>query len=193
MRASACCAATSPTPRRRGCAASSSTAACECWTRLLSMGRPHTRTAITCPSPTRRRRSRTRADRRSRTSRAPCCLEFRNGRCRSAASTRKRTSLLGRSGEFFGALDGSYRSSFSSSPSASRYLVVEGYSLLNARVGFRWTDGWTLSLWCRNLLDKNYYELLTAAPGNTGLYVGQPGDRRTIGLTMRVTLRSGRS
>ena len=105
----------------------------------------------------------------------------------------KRTSLLGRSGELFGALDGSYRSSFSSSPSASRYLVVEGYSLLNARVGFRWTDGWTLTLWSRNLLNKDYYELLTAAPGNTGLFVGQPGDRRTMGLTMRVTFRAGRS
>ena len=63
---------------------------------------------------------------------------------------------------------------------------VDGYSLLNARVGFRWADGWTLSLWSRNLLDKNYYELLTAAPGNTGLFVGQPGDGRTIGVTMRI-------
>ena len=51
---------------------------------------------------------------------------------------------LGRTGEFFGAFDASYRSSFSSSASASRYLVVDGYSLLNARVGFRWADGWTL-------------------------------------------------
>jgi iron complex outermembrane recepter protein len=97
---------------------------------------------------------------------------------------------IGRPGEFFGALDSSYRSSFSSSASASKYLVVEGYSLLNARVGFRWADGWTLTLWSRNLLDKDYYELLTAAPGNTGLFVGQPGDGRTIGLTMRITFAS---
>ena len=69
---------------------------------------------------------------------------------------------------------------------ASRYLVVDGYSLLNARVGFRWAAGWTLSLWSRNLLDTHYYELLSAAPGNTGLFVGQPGDGRTIGLTMRI-------
>ena len=33
-----------------------------------------------------------------------------------------------------------------------------------------------ISVWSRNLLDKDYYELLTAAPGNTGLFVGQPGD-----------------
>ena len=53
-----------------------------------------------------------------------------------------RGSFLGRAGEFFGALDASYRSSFSSSATFSRYLVVPGYPLLNARVGFRSrTDG----------------------------------------------------
>jgi iron complex outermembrane receptor protein len=98
--------------------------------------------------------------------------------------------LLSRTGDFFLALDTSYRSSFSSSPSASRYLIVDGYSLVNARVGFRWTDGWTVSLWSRNLLDKDYFELLTAAPGNTGLYVGQPGDGRTVGVTLRMALRT---
>ena len=87
-------------------------------------------------------------------------------------------------------LDASYRSSFSSSASYSRYLVVDGYSLLNARVGFRAADGWTVFVWSRNLLDKDYFELLTAAPGNTGLYVGQPGDGRTVGVTLRVALKS---
>ena len=99
-------------------------------------------------------------------------------------------TVLGRAGELVGAVDASYRSSFSSSASASKYLVVDGYALLNARVGFQWADGWALTLWSRNLLDKNYYELLTAAPGNTGLYVGQPGDGRTVGLTMRIAFAS---
>jgi iron complex outermembrane receptor protein len=102
-----------------------------------------------------------------------------------------RERFVGRTGEYFGAFDTSYRSSFSSSSSASTYMVVDGYSLLNARVGFRAADGWTLSVWSRNLLDKEYYDLLSAAPGNTGLYVGQPGDGRTVGVTMRVTFRSG--
>jgi iron complex outermembrane receptor protein len=90
----------------------------------------------------------------------------------------------------FGAVDASYRSSFSSSASYSRYLVVDGYQLLNARIGFRARDGWTPLFWSRNLLDKDYFELLTAAPGNTGLYVGQPGDGRTAGVTLRVALKS---
>lgn len=99
-------------------------------------------------------------------------------------------TVFGTRGELFGVADTSYRSSFSSSASASRYLVVDGYSLLNARVGFRWAEHWALSLWSRNLLDKDYFELLTAAPGNTGLYVGQPGDQRTAGVTLRVSLGS---
>jgi iron complex outermembrane receptor protein len=98
-------------------------------------------------------------------------------------------TMFGRAGEFFGAVDASYRSSYSSSASASTYLVIDDYSLVNARVGFRWADGWVLSLWARNLFDTDYFELLSAAPGNSGLYVGLPGDPRTVGVTMRMTFR----
>jgi iron complex outermembrane receptor protein len=98
--------------------------------------------------------------------------------------------LLGQQGEFFTVVDASYRSRFSSSSTASNYLYVDGYALFNARVGFRWADGWSVSAWSRNLFNKNYYELLSAAPGNTGLIVGQPGDARTFGVTLRVALRS---
>ena len=93
---------------------------------------------------------------------------------------------LGRSAQVYGGLDGSYRTDFSSSPSASKYLIVPAYGLLNLRAGVRWTNGWGLTVWARNLLDEQYYELLTAAPGNTGLYVGQPGDPRTVGVSLRM-------
>jgi iron complex outermembrane receptor protein len=102
----------------------------------------------------------------------------------------KRGRLTGRSGQYFGAFDTSYRSSFSSNASASRYLIVGGYSLTNVRVGFRAADGWTLSVWSRNLFNKDYYDLLTAAPGNSGLFVGQPGDPRTFGVTLRLSFKS---
>jgi len=98
-------------------------------------------------------------------------------------------AVFGRRGEMFGALDTSYRSAFSSSATPSRYLVVDGYALLNARVGFRWADGWAVSLWSRNLLNEDYFELLSAAPGGSGLYVGLPGDPRTVGVTLRMTWR----
>ena len=107
---------------------------------------------------------------------------------------RIRATVLGRTGEFFGALDASYRSSFSSSASASRYLVVDGYSLLNARVGFRWADGWTLSLWSRNLLNKDYFELLRRRLATPVSMSGSPEIRRTVGVTLRMTFdRSERS
>jgi iron complex outermembrane receptor protein len=102
----------------------------------------------------------------------------------------KRGRLSGRSGQYFAAFDTSYRSSFSSNASASKYLVVDGYSLTNVRFGFRASDAWTLSVWSRNLFNKDYYDLLTAAPGNTGLFVGQPGDPRTLGVTLRLSLKS---
>ena len=86
----------------------------------------------------------------------------------------------------------SYRSWFSSSATFSRYLIVDGYALLNARVGFQMPNGWAVTLWSRNLLDKDYFELLTAAPGNTGLFVGQPGDPRTFGVSVRVAFRTAR-
>jgi iron complex outermembrane recepter protein len=101
----------------------------------------------------------------------------------------ERSHVLGRTGQFFAAFDTSYRSSFSSSASASKYLVVEGYSLLNLRLGFRAAEGWTLSAWSRNLLNKDYYDLMSAAPGNSGLFVGQPGDSRSFGVTLRLSFK----
>jgi iron complex outermembrane receptor protein len=98
-------------------------------------------------------------------------------------------SLLRRSGQLFAAFDTSYRSSFSSSATPSAYLVVDGYTLVNLRAGFRAAEGWTLSVWARNLFNTNYYDLLSAVPGNSGLYVGQPGDPRTVGVTLRVSLK----
>jgi iron complex outermembrane receptor protein len=94
-------------------------------------------------------------------------------------------SLFGRRGEFFAGVDASHRSAFSSSPSASRYLIVEGYALLNGRVGFRASDNWSLYLWGRNLLDREYFDFLSGVGGNSGLYVGLPGDPRTFGITLR--------
>ena len=101
-----------------------------------------------------------------------------------------RAAFFGHEGRVVAGIDASYRSWFSSSATFSRYLVVDGYSLVNARVGFQTTNGWAVTLWSRNLLDKNYFELLTAAPGNTGVFVGQPGDPRTFGLSVRVALKA---
>lgn len=93
-------------------------------------------------------------------------------------------NLATRDGRYFIASDVSYRSGYSSNPTPSRVLVVDGYSLLNARFGFK-SEKFSLFLWSRNLANKDYYEQLQAAAGSSGLYAGVLGDPRTFGLTLR--------
>ena len=87
-------------------------------------------------------------------------------------------------GQLYVGYDGSYRSDFSSNPSPSAYMNIPGYSLSNFRVGYRKGDKLNVFAWVRNAFDQNYYELLTTQSGNTGLIVGQPGDPRTVGVTL---------
>jgi Outer membrane receptor proteins, mostly Fe transport len=101
----------------------------------------------------------------------------------------KPSSLLGQSGKFVLGFDTYYRSSFSSSPSPSQYLNIDGYALLNARIGFRAAEGLSLFVWGRNLANKNYFEQLLVAAGNAGHYAAVLGDPRTYGVTLRYSLR----
>lgn len=94
-------------------------------------------------------------------------------------------TFLAQEGRFFFAADGYYRSSFSSSASPSQFLNIDGYTLVNARVGFRASNGTSVFLWSRNLLNQNYFEQLLAAPGNAGQYGAVLGDPRTHGVTLR--------
>jgi len=96
--------------------------------------------------------------------------------------------FLGRTGKFFFAADSYHRSKFSSSPSPSAYLVVQGYSLVNARLGFRVGDKFAAFFWGRNIFDKDYYEQLLPGAGNAGHYAGVLGDQRTYGITLRYSI-----
>ena len=71
-------------------------------------------------------------------------------------------NFLRQSGKFFLAIDSYYRSDFSSSPSPSAFLNVDGYVLVNARAGFRISTGTSVSLWARNLAIKIIEQLLPA-------------------------------
>jgi iron complex outermembrane recepter protein len=93
--------------------------------------------------------------------------------------------LVGNKGKFFIAFDTYYRSDFSSSASPSKYLNVDGYMLLNGRLGFRAPEGISISVWGRNLFNKDYFEQLLPAAGNAGHYAGVLGDPRTYGITVR--------
>ena len=91
----------------------------------------------------------------------------------------------GREGEYFAAADISYRSEFSSSPTESDVLNIDGYSLLNLRAGFRGDNGWDLFAWGRNILDEEYFEILSQGGSSSGYYAGLPGEPRTYGVTLR--------
>lgn len=95
------------------------------------------------------------------------------------------TTFLGLQGKFFLAADGYFRSEFSSSPSPSEYLNVSGYTLINARTGFRSQQGISIYLWSRNLTDTDYFEQLLPGAGNAGHYAAVIGDPRTFGVTLK--------
>ncbi|ULQ51784.1 TonB-dependent receptor [Flavihumibacter fluvii] len=94
-------------------------------------------------------------------------------------------AFFGKAGKFFVAIDGYYRSGFSSSPSPSAYLNIDAYSIANGRLGFRAVNGLSAFIWGRNLFNKNYYEQLLVAGGNAGQYAAVLGDQRTYGATIR--------
>lgn len=100
----------------------------------------------------------------------------------------KDARFFGNKGKLFFAIDSYSRSSFSSSATPSKYLVIKGYSIFNSRIGFRASEGLTIFVWGRNILDKNYFEQLLPAGGNAGQYGGVLGDQRTYGITFKYTL-----
>jgi iron complex outermembrane receptor protein len=78
-----------------------------------------------------------------------------------------------------------HRSSFNASATNSIYSELPGYGVLNGRIGVRLAEGsFDLSVWARNLTNKNYYVARTA--GTFGLITGNVGDPRTFGGTVRV-------
>jgi iron complex outermembrane receptor protein len=95
--------------------------------------------------------------------------------------------LLGEDGQVYLGYDGNLRTRFSSNPSPSAYTWIKGYSLSNFRLGFRSDRNFDVFLWVRNAFNQNYFELLSVAPGSTGLIAGQPGDPRTWGGTLKFT------
>lgn len=105
-----------------------------------------------------------------------------------AAEFTQNGKLLGLEGQFLLGADLFYRSEFSSSPSPSKYLNIDGYAVLNGRLGFKADNGISILLWSRNLTNKNYYEQLLAAPGSYGQYAGVIADPRTYGVTLRYNL-----
>ncbi|HKE96175.1 MAG TPA: TonB-dependent receptor [Povalibacter sp.] len=95
-----------------------------------------------------------------------------------------------------GAVDGfagveyTFKSSSYYTPDDSIYTLIDGYGLWNAQLGVRAPSGrWEVSLWGRNLLDKDYFTALGTAPSGlgAGYVVGTVGDPLTFGATLRMS------
>ena len=64
--------------------------------------------------------------------------------------------------------------------------LVEGYSLLNARLTLQVNENMSLSLWGSNLTEDEYYRAVTTASSAFGLFnAGLPGAPRTFGLDVK--------
>ena len=96
-------------------------------------------------------------------------------------------TAFGKEGQVYLGFDGNYRSDWSSNTSPSAYTNVDGYALSNFRLGFRTDTGFDIYGWVRNAFDVNYFDQLSVASGNTGLIVGNIGDPRTFGGTVKLT------
>ena len=89
-------------------------------------------------------------------------------------------------GEVLVHLDANRRTGYYADTSASRFTWIDGYTLANANVGFAWGDGWEVVVSGRNVLGAQYLTALTLQAGNSGLILGQAGDPRQFGGTLRV-------
>jgi iron complex outermembrane receptor protein len=82
-------------------------------------------------------------------------------------------------------VDANYRSSTYSDASDSQFLKIDGYTLVNLRAGFVFSNGWEAFVWAKNVFDQDYFQYLSAQPGNSGAIFGLLGDPRTVGVTVR--------
>jgi iron complex outermembrane receptor protein len=85
----------------------------------------------------------------------------------------------------YGGGDASYRSGYYAAVNLDPFSFVPGYSLFGLHAGLRRPDGrWDVSVWVRNLADKNYFntKALNTQYGIVNAALGEP---RTFGVTLR--------
>ncbi|NOW48516.1 iron complex outermembrane receptor protein [Novosphingobium sp. SG751A] len=95
------------------------------------------------------------------------------------------TQPIGR-GEIFARGDLNARTAIYGDATDSAYTRINGYTLVNASIGYRTAKGWEVAIFSRNLFNANYLQNVTVQAGNSGLIVGTPGDPRMVGATLRI-------
>jgi iron complex outermembrane recepter protein len=90
--------------------------------------------------------------------------------------------------EVSGGIESTFRSSSYYTSDDSAYSLIHGYGLVNMRMSLGPSSAhWQVSLWARNVLNKEYFTALN--PGGVfgaGYTVGAIGDPRTYGATVRM-------
>jgi iron complex outermembrane receptor protein len=87
-----------------------------------------------------------------------------------------------------GGIEYSFRSSSYYNTDDSAYSLIDGYGLANLYVNVGSISGrWQVSLWARNVLDKEYFAALVVGGAfGAGYTAGTVGDPRTYGATLRL-------
>ena len=87
-----------------------------------------------------------------------------------------------------GGIEYTFRSSSYYTSDDSAYSLIDGYGLVNLHVSVGTTsDRWQVSLWARNVFDKEYFASLSVGGAFAAGYVaGTVGDPRTYGATLRL-------
>jgi iron complex outermembrane receptor protein len=83
--------------------------------------------------------------------------------------------------------DLSYRSDFISEPFLDNKQQQGGYTLFNANVGLNWDNGLSLSVWGKNLADKDYCSYKPVNPGSLTEWIGVSclvGQGRQVGVSI---------
>lgn len=95
------------------------------------------------------------------------------------------THGFSRGGELYAAWDYSLRSSYFGTVERGRATRIDSYDLSNARLGWRGREIWDVSLWMRNVFDKDYTATVYPLYG-VGDYGAFAGDARSYGINLRL-------
>lgn len=139
----------------------------------------------------------------SRYPEGPCPLEVQTGALRACNLGGQRLAGLSdwvgtlgvdyrlgfAGGEVLLSADAFSRSGYNGDTSASRFTWIPGHRLVNLRLAYRPTSTiWQFELFARNLFDAQYLTAITIQTGNSGLILGQPGDPRLVGFSVKASI-----
>ncbi|MFT4091617.1 MAG: TonB-dependent receptor [Asticcacaulis sp.] len=88
-------------------------------------------------------------------------------------------------GQAYISADATYRSSWNSDASVSKYAEIDASTVVNLRLGYRASEGTEVFIYVKNVFDEEYLKFLSIQQGNSGAIFGDPGDPRFVGITLR--------